>query len=172
LFTFDNKSSDIAFATPRTWVFVSNLLTDSTLLESLETTLVKGSVGEGLGIAFNSHRKIAAKLPKPEHILTGKVKDLDIDEISAMYSLTISMCYTLKEWVNRAQSDAEPDYTMDQWNESIDHFFRYLMDCFKTEMIILGAKTALRDYQLPIDHRKLKNFKEFHSKYGSYILDD
>jgi hypothetical protein len=39
-------------------------------------------------------------------------------------------------------------------------------------MIILGAKTALRDYQLPIDHRKLKNFKEFHSKYGSYILDD
>jgi hypothetical protein len=39
-------------------------------------------------------------------------------------------------------------------------------------MIVLGAKTALRDYNLPINHRQLKTFKGFHDKYGKYILED
>lgn len=171
LFTFDAKSPDKAFATPRSWSFVSDLLDDA-MPESLNTTMVAGTVGEGLAIEFAQHRKIAAKLPSPNDILAGKVKDLKVSDISAMYSLTISMCYTLKEWVAKAQDVTLKDYSTDDWNENVDHFFRYIMDNFGTEMIVLGAKTALRDYKLPIDHRKLKNFKEFHSKYGSYILDD
>ena len=170
LFNFNPKSPDKAFATPRSWVFVSDLLDDD-MPESMNTTLVAGTVGEGLAIEFQAHRKIASKMPKPEDILTGKVRDLQVKEVSAMYSLTIAMCYTLQEWIKRAQ-DTEDVYTIDEWNKCIDNFFRYTMDNFGTEMIILGAKTALRDYQLPIDHRKLKNFKEFHNKYGSYILDD
>jgi len=47
-----------------------------------------------------------------------------------------------------------------------------MMDNFQTEMIVLGAKTALRDYALPINHRQLKTFKGFHEKYGKYILED
>jgi hypothetical protein len=115
---------------------------------------------------------VSSKLPKPDDVLTGKVKDLHVKEISAMYSLTISMCYTLQEWVKRAKDTTEDTYSMDDWSKNVDFFFRYMMDNFGTEMIVLGAKTALRDYQLPIDHRKLNNFKEFHSKYGSYILED
>jgi hypothetical protein len=44
-----------------------------------------------------AHRKIAGKLPKAIDILEGKVKDLSIKEVSAMYSLTVSLCYELKE---------------------------------------------------------------------------
>lgn len=171
LFTFDPKSSDKAFATPRSWVKVAKTLTDK-IEPSLQTTLVAGTVGEGLAIEFRQHREVAAKLPKPDAILRGLVTDLKIKEISAMYSLTISMCYTLQEWHKRAKDEKEKDFTLDNWNECVDHFFRYSMDNFGTEMIVLGAKTALRDYQLPIDHRRLKNFKEFHAKYGPYILDD
>lgn len=171
LFTFDAKSPDKAFATPRSWTTVADLIDDN-LPESLNTTLVAGTVGEGLAIEFAQHRKIASKLPKPDDILTGRVKDLNIKDISAMYSLSISMCYTLQEWVKKAQDVNVKDYDMKDWNENVDHFFRYTMDNFGTEMIVLGAKTALRDYKLPIDHRLLKNFKEFHQKYGSYILDD
>jgi hypothetical protein len=46
------------------------------------------------------------------------------------------------------------------------------MENFQTEMIVLGAKTALRDYNLPIEHRKLKSFKEFYQKFGKFILED
>ena len=170
LFNFDPKSPDKAFATPRSWVFVSDVLDDN-MLESLNTTLVAGTVGEGMAIGFQAHRKTAAKLPKADDVLTGKVTKLSVDDMSAKYSLIISMCYTLKEWCERAQDD-EDTMTMADWNKSVDFFFRYIMDCFNTEMIVLGAKSAMRDYKLPIDHRQLKHFKEFHKLYGSMIIDD
>ena len=88
-----------------------------------------------------------------------------------MYSLTISMCYTLQEWSVKAKAK-EDGFDLAQWHECVDHFFKFMMDNFQTEMIVLGAKTALRDYALPINHRSLKEFGAFHSKYGKYILED
>jgi hypothetical protein len=35
---------------------------------------------------------------------------------------------------------------------------------------ILLVKTLLRDYQLPINHRKMKSFQHFHDTYGWFIL--
>jgi len=110
-------------------------------------------------------------MPKPEDILVGKEKVLNVKDLSAMYSLTISMCYTLQEWVAKAKAK-EDGLDMNSWHECIDHFFTFMMDNFQTEMIVLGAKTALRDYALPINHRQLKTFKTFHDKYGKYILED
>ena len=72
-----------------------------------------------------------------------------------------------------AKAKAKEDgMDMNSWHESVDHFFTFMMDNFQTEMIVLGAKTALRDYALPINHRQLKTFKAFHDKFGKYILED
>jgi hypothetical protein len=170
LFDFDSKSPSKAFATPRSWVFVSQLL-DPSLPESMNTSLVAGTVGEGLAGEFAAHRRVASKMPRSEDVLTGKEKVLNVKDLSAMYSLTISMCYTLKEWAAKAKA-GEDGYNMALWHESVDHFFVFMMDNFQTEMIVLGAKTALRDYQLPVNHRQLNSFKDFHAKYGKYILED
>lgn len=170
LFTFDAKSADKAFATPRSWVFVSQLLDDN-LPESMNTSLVAGTVGEGLSVEFAAHRKVASKMPKADDVLTGKEKTFSIKDLSAMYSLTISMCYTLNEWADKAKAK-EDGMDMKKWHECVDHFFEFMMANFQTEMIVLGAKTALRDYNLPINHRELKQFKGFHDKYGKYILED
>ena len=170
LFDFDPKSPSKAFATPRSWVFVSQLISDD-LPESMNTALVAGTVGEGLASEFTQHRKVAARMPKPEDVLTGKEKQLNVKELSAMYSLTISMCYTLKEWVAKAKAKEE-GFTLVSWHECVDHFFSFMMANFQTEMIVLGAKTALRDYALPINHRQLKMFNPFHDKYGKFILED
>jgi hypothetical protein len=170
LFNFDPKSPDKAFATPRSWVFVGQLISDD-LAESMNTALVAGTVGDGLATEFSAHRKVAARMPKSEDVLMGKEKVLNVKDLSAMYSLTISMCYTLDEWVKKAKAK-EDGFGMDTWHECVDHFFTFMMDNFQTEMIVLGAKTALRDYALPINHRQLKTFKGFHEKYGKYILED
>lgn len=170
LFNFDPKSPDKAFATPRSWVFVSQLITDD-LSDSMNTALVCGAVGEGLASEFAQHRKVAARMPKADDVLLGKEKALNVKDLSAMYSLTISMCYTLQEWVGKAKAKEE-GFGMEQWHECVDNFFTFMMDNFQTEMIVLGAKTALRDYALPINHRQLKTFKTFHDKYGKYILED
>ena len=161
LYDFDPKSSSRSFATPRSWSFVSELLTDDDLDEGTLTDLVAGAVGEGLAVKFMAHRKVAKQMPKPEDILGGKVKKCDIKEISAMYSLTVSMCYELQ---SAHQKKAKG------WDEMADQFFGFMMDNFPTELVVMGAKVALTNYALPFDASKLKNFDRFHDQYGKYII--
>ena len=44
-----------------------------------------------------------------------------------------------------------------------------MMDNFDTELVVMGIKMALTQYQLPIDPDAVKSFDEFHEKYGKYI---
>ena len=48
---------------------------------------ITGAVGEGLAVKFNVPGKWLVNCPTPTDILTGKVKNLDTKEVSAMYSL-------------------------------------------------------------------------------------
>jgi hypothetical protein len=161
LYDFDPKSTSRSFATPRSWSFVSELLEDDDLPESTLTDLVAGAVGEGLAVKFMAHRKVAKQMPDPTEILNGKVKVCNIKEISAMYSLTVSMCYELQSAYEKKVKD---------WDPMADCFFGFMMDNFPTELVVMGAKTALTTYKLPFDASKLKNFDRFHEKYGRYIL--
>ena len=161
LFDFDPKSASHAFATPRSWSFVSDLLQDDSIDNDTLTDLIAGAVGDGLAVKFMAARKIAGKLPKAIDILEGKVKDLQVKEVSAMYSLTISLCYELKDLSDKKDKN---------WDAKADNFFRYIMDNFATELVVMGAKVALTNYNLPLDASKLKNFDEFHKRFGKYVL--
>jgi hypothetical protein len=163
LFDFDPKSSSRAFATPRSWTFVSDLLGDE-LDTNTETDLVSGTVGDGTAVKFMAHRKIASQMPNPTDILNGKVKDLAIKEISAMYSLTVSMCYELKAMHESKDKDDK------KWHEMVDNFFSYMMANFTTELTVMGARVALTVYNLPFVPNKLKTFDEFHKRFGKYIV--
>mgnify|MGYP003325447085 CR=1 FL=1 len=163
LYDFDAKSSSRAFATPRSWTFVSQLLDDDNLDEDTAMNLIAGTIGEGLAVKFMAHRKIAGRMPNPADILKGKVTTLDVKEVSAMYSLVISMCYELKDAVEK-KVDSKDFHSM------ADNFLKYMMDNFETELVVLGARIALTTYNLPMLPTKLKNFDAFHQKYGKYIL--
>ena len=160
LYDFDPKSSSRAFATPRSWTFVSELLSDNDTDENTISDLTSGSIGEGLAIKFMAHRKISSKLPNPRDILNGKVKKLETKEISAMYSLTINLCYELKDACDKKHQD---------WNDQVNFFFRFMMDNFETELVILGARIALKTYGLPLDPDEIACFDEFHNRYGKFI---
>lgn len=165
LFDFDSKSSSRAFPTPRTWTFVSELLEDDDCTDAELMDLIAGSVGEGAAVKFMAHRKISSRMPKPTDILTGKIKELDTKEISAMYSLTVNMCYELKDFSINMPAD-----TKVTWNDMADNFFRFMMDNFTTELVVMGARTALTTYNLPMVPSKLKSFEEFHKRFGKYIV--
>jgi len=163
LYDFDPKSASRAFATPRSWTFVSQILEDEDGDDDTIMNLIAGTVGEGLAVKFMAHRKVAGRMPKPEDILSGKEKDLNVKEVSAMYSLVISMCYELKAAIEKKVPDK-------QFHEMADHFFKYMMQNFETEIVVMGARIALTTYNLPFQPTKLKNFDEFHNRYGKYIL--
>jgi len=159
LYDFDPKSPSRSFATPRSWSFVSELLEDD-LDEETQTDLVSGCVGEGLAIKFSAHRKVAAQMPNPTEILSGKVKELQTKEISAMYSLTVSLCYELKEASDKGDKD---------FDNMVDRFLRFMMDNFETELVVMGVKLALTQYALPIDPDEVECFDEFHDRFGKYV---
>jgi hypothetical protein len=102
-------------------------------------------------------------MPNPEDILSGKATELNVKEVSAMYSLVISMCYELKNAVENKIDDKT-------FHEMADYFFAYMMKNFETELVVMGARIALTTYALPFQPTKLKNFDEFHQRYGKYIL--
>ena len=160
LYDFDPKSSSRAFATPRSWTFVSELLEDDDCDDSTLTDLISGAVGEGLAIKFMAHRKVASKMPDPTDILSGKVKKMETKEISAMYSLAVSLCYELKDSAEKKTKT---------WNKQVNNFFTFIMDNFETELVIMSTKLALTQYQLPLDPDEIECFDDFHAKFGKYI---
>ena len=159
LYNFDPKSPSRSFATPRSWSFVSELIEDG-LDENTTADLVAGAVGEGLAVKFMAHRKVAADMPNPSEVLLGKVKELKTKEVSAMYSLIVSLCYELKEAVDKGDK---------KFDDKVNNFLRFAMDNFDTELVVMGIKLALTEYALPIDPDEVECFDEFHERYGKYI---
>ena len=165
LFDFDPRSSSRSFATPRSWTFVSELLEDSDDTSDTGTIdLIAGAVGEGLAVKFNAHRKVAGQMPEPSEVLSGKVKDLKIKEVSAMYSLSISLCYELKDAYEKANGK------LDDWNKMADNFFRFIMDNFTTELVVMASRIAITTYGIPFVPSKLQHFDEFHKRFGKYVV--
>jgi hypothetical protein len=165
-YDFDAKSSSRAFATPRSWTFVSDLLVDEQNVDNDTLfNLVAGAIGDGLATKFMAHRRVAGQMPDPADILEGRVKDLKVKEISAMYSLTISMCYELKDALENKRVDNK------KFHEMGSNFIEYIMNNFETELVVMGAKIALKTYKLPLEPSQLRNFDEFYKKYGKYIVE-
>lgn len=164
LFDFTPTSSSRAFATPRSWTFVSEILREP-LGEKQVMDVLSGTVGEGIAAKFNGHRKWSGQLPKASDILDGKEKDkLKVQEISAQYTLIINLCYELKE-----RFDQMGKTNSKKWHEAADNMFRYMMDNLGTELIIMGARTAVLTYRLPLVYKQLSTWEEFHKRFGKYI---
>jgi len=161
----DAKTASRAFQTPRTWTFVSQFLeNEDSIDEDTLSNLIAGTVGEGVGIKFMAHRKHSKNMPKPADILSGKVTTLATKEISAMYSLTTSMCYELRDASNNTAIDKKTFHQM------MHNFLLFMMNNFEAEMVTMGARTALKTFEINIDHIMIKCFPDFQKKYGKYIF--
>jgi hypothetical protein len=165
MFDFDPRSPSRSFATPRSWTFVSEFVEDQDVSPQELTDLVSGLVGEGLAVKFMAHRKVAGQMPKPEDILSGKVTELKVKEVSAMYSLTVSLCYELQDSFKKSGTAGIKD-----WHAQADNFLKFMMANFTTELVVMGARVALTTYGLPMVPGKMPSFDVFHQKYGKYII--
>jgi len=170
LFNFDPRTASRAFATPRSWTFVSEMLPKDgeDISNSRLHDLIAGTVGDGVATKFMAHRALSSKLPVPSDILSGKVTTLTTEakEISAMFSLTTSLCYELKDFVDRNGKKK-----MDELYVMADNFFNFMMENFDTEMTVLGGRTALKVYKLPLESRKVPCIEKFFKKHGKLIIE-
>lgn len=183
LHQFDPGSAAKAFATPRSWKFVSDILyAESNLDEDLIGKMVTGAVGSGLALEFMSHRKMAKDLPTAVDILAGKVDKLGNREISAQYSLVVSLCYELDD-MNKKLKDGtiqkdkngrdvkSKKSDLEVYNEMVDNFLGFIMDNFKKELTVLSMRSAIKHYAIRLVPKDLKNWQRFYKEYGTLITD-
>ena len=160
LYNFDASSAERSFATPRSWTFVSETISDvEGFTEEEVTDMVAAGIGEGLALKFKAHREVSGQLPNPSDILNGKVKDLNTDNISAKYSLTTALCYELKEAFDND----------DDGNKKFDNFLEFIQKNFESEMVVMGATVALSKYGIRPKFNQLNNYKPFIAQYGKLI---
>ena len=172
LFDFDPKTSSQAFATPRSWSIVSTMLKVDSFDEAdsfEQKAEISGAVGEGMAAKFVEHRRIANTMPNPQDIMDGKVKKLDkklASEISAKYSLVVSLTYEINEIYKESGVKGE-------FKEKFNNTVRFAYDNFDPEMVVLLFKTIMSDYKIKFNIRTDLDkdvYKVFAERYTKYIV--
>ena len=184
---FNTNSEEKAFATPRSWYFASELLQeedidgnliDASIPGTVLSDMIKGTIGEGVGIKFMTYRSQAANLPNARDILNGKIKTLKSKQIDIMYSLITALTYELKDSYDRAErEDAELEMSnntakgklRDEFSKQMDTFLRFSIDNLDDEFAVMGVKILLGEYKAKIQPSKLTNWKEYVKKYAELL---
>ena len=87
---FDASNNDLAFATPRSWEMVSNLLNNVDGNVQAMRPLIEGLVGVGVAMEFLTWTRVYSELPDIEDIFAGKMPTVP-KNTDALYALVSSM---------------------------------------------------------------------------------
>ncbi|WP_304546444.1 ATP-binding protein [Sulfurimonas microaerophilic] len=135
-----------AFATPRAWSMLSNILYAVKDLSTI-SSIIHGTVGYGAGIEFISFVKVYKTLPNIDAILAGESEDVPI-EPSALYAL----CAALIEKY--------------QMSEHAEHIFTYAKQLPVEFNVMLIKDLIVKDESIA----ELESFEEWLEKYENFII--
>jgi len=88
LMKYDPKSKDKGYPTPRSWVFVSNILKFRP--QHLWAKAIAGAVGAGAATEFIAYRRVFAELPNIDDILV-RGKDIVPERTDVLYALITTL---------------------------------------------------------------------------------
>ena len=95
LFNFDPQVDIKAFATPRSWEYVSTIL-DFDLEERLKYKIILGSIGEDAANAFFAFLKVAKELPDFDLILKGEEVEFK-NEANILFAIVTGVVLRAKD---------------------------------------------------------------------------
>ena len=96
LMDFNTSSEDLAFATPRSWEMVSNILNYVNSDIDKMQSMIGGLVGTGIAIEFKTWAKVYKDLPDIDGIFKGEMPEPPKSP-DALYALTSAMFAYAKE---------------------------------------------------------------------------
>ncbi len=110
LFAFNTQDDSKAFATPRTWAYVHEII-DSKPEPDLIMPMVAGAIGEELAAAFLGFRAVAGDLPDLDSVLDGSCKDIP-KEPSALHILSTALSMRINENTGTKKLNNLVSYTL------------------------------------------------------------
>lgn len=193
LMEFEPTSADKAFPTPRSWEFVSQLITtgkdEPNLSDSVIRDLVSSAVGSGTATTFMAYLKVGKNLPAPGDILSGKVKTINTQEISAHYQIIVSMLYEMKNyWFDHSDGTGVMEKISDRlvekrewhidkpyaknWTSMMENFNEFILSQVKPEVGIMAARMAFKNYNFmkAIQMSTVKSWTKITQQWGKYII--
>jgi hypothetical protein len=133
LFAFNTKDDSKAFATPRTWQYVNEIL-ESDPEDDLLFDLIKGSIGEELAAAFLGFKSVAKNLPDIDKILAGEINEAP-SETSTLHILATALSMRITE---------------DSRANDLDNLLRYTLN-LPGEFAVMIVQD-LRDRNIELDY--------------------
>lgn len=151
---FDPDREDLAFATPRSWEMVSNLLNNISDNVNEIYPLVRGLVGTGVASEFRTFSNVFHQLPDINEIFAGETFDVPKDP-----SVVYALCSAMVNYVKNNQDDLRGIAN------SVE-YMRYMPRDF--------AIMLIQDYQLISDKfaskvRKMPEFAKLVSDNASFL---
>lgn len=146
IFTFDAKSNEKSFATPRSWEYVNSVL-KSAIGANLLLEVLSGTIGKDVAVSFLSFIKVMHKLPDMDVILqTGEGE----------YSEGVDVLYALSSGlVSRVLKD----------ETQLDNLLKYTLE-LQSEFSVMIVQDLQRN-GVKMEHSPI--FKKWVKKF-SYIL--
>jgi len=140
------REEEKAYATPRSWEFVSNILGLYPSVEEAEE-IIMGAVGEGATKEFISYLEIYKDLPDIEKVLQGKETKVP-KKADVLYALSSALVAKLKD-------------------NYLDNFISYTMK-MPPEFATLSIRDAAKSgWAEKIEKRKI--FQAWCDKFGNYV---
>ena len=96
LFGFNPQSDDLAFATPRSWEMVSNILNNVSNDENAMFPMIAGLIGSGVAIEFRAWCRVYNDFPRVEDIFAGNTNAVP-NTTDALYALVSAMTSYARE---------------------------------------------------------------------------
>jgi len=96
LFTFDARSNEKSFATPRSWEYVDSII-KSGIDAELILDSISGAVGREAAIGYLSFKKVMKDLPDLNTIMDGSLRELEEEDPKVMMALAIGLVNALIE---------------------------------------------------------------------------
>lgn len=142
LMIFDPASTDLAFATPRSWEMVSNLLNGVSDDINRMYTLISGLVGSGTAAEFRSWSKVYRSLPDIEAIFNGEMppRPKETDEIYALISSMAVYAKKHKDDIQKiANSIRYADTLPPDFSAVLMKDYMYIEDGYKEKLLKIPA---------------------------------
>lgn len=140
LFCFDSATDELAFATPRSWEMVSNLLNSVSDDADKIFSLIAGIVGCGVAVEFRTWSNVYNQLPSVKDIFDGKHPAIP-RSTDALYALVSSMVAYAREHKRDMgkiansisyANDMPPDFSAVLLKD-----YMYLEDGYKEKLIMI-----------------------------------
>jgi hypothetical protein len=140
LMGFDSSSDDLAFATPRSWEMVSNLLNHVSSDVDKMYSLISGLVGSGVAVEFRTWAKVYKELPDLKEIFDGKMPPMP-SNTDSMYALCSAMVSYAREHKNEmpriANSIAYADKMPPDFSVVVMKDYMYIEKNYKQKLLTI-----------------------------------